>query len=68
MASAHAPQSHTRFRLPVQTVVQQRLYSEARAVMGWLAMELGCVTLTQLGRRFNRDVGTMSRGVRRIAD
>lgn len=52
----------------LKTAAQQRLYSEARAVMGWLAMELGCVTLTELGHRFNRDVGTMSSGVRRIAD
>ena len=47
---------------------QMQLYSEARAEMGWLAMELGCVTLTELGRRFNRDVGTMGSGARRVAE
>lgn len=52
----------------LKTAAQQRSHSEARAVMGWLVMELGCGTLTELGRRFNRDVGTMSSGVRRIAD
>ena len=44
-----------------------RQASEARCVIGWLAQESGQVTLTEVGRRFGRDVTTLSRGVRRLA-
>ena len=47
---------------------QGRIASEARAIVGWLAMEFGCASLTEVGRRFDRDVGTMSSAVRRLID
>jgi hypothetical protein len=45
---------------------QQRVASEARATVGWLAVEFGSATLTEVGRRLRRDVGSMSSGVRRL--
>jgi len=45
---------------------QRRVPSEVRAVVGWLAMEYGSATLSEVGRRFNRDVTTMSSAVRRL--
>ena len=47
---------------------QRRVKSEVRAVVGWLAMEYGSVTLSEFGRRFNREFGTMSSAVRRLVD
>ena len=47
---------------------QRRDKSEVRAVVGWLAMEYGSATLSEVGKRFNRDVGTMSSAVRRLVD
>ncbi len=47
---------------------QQRTASEARAVMGWLARELGCVTLSDVGKFVNRDVGSISSSVRRLVE
>jgi len=47
---------------------QQRIAAEARAVVGWLVRELGCGTLSDVGRLFNRDVGSISSAVRRLAD
>lgn len=47
---------------------QQRVASEARAVVGWLARELGCVTLSDVGKLVNRDVGSISSSVRRLTD
>ena len=47
---------------------QQRTASEARAVAGWLARELGCCTLSDVGRLFNRDVGSISSAVRRLSE
>ena len=47
---------------------QNRKISEARAVVGWLARELGCVTLSEVGRLVNRDVGSISSAVRRLSD
>ena len=41
----------------LKTVAQQRALSEARAVVGWLMVEGGCGTLTEVRYRFNRDVG-----------
>ncbi len=52
----------------LKTATQQRRLSEARAVMGWLAMGTGCSTLTEVGRRLNRDVGTMSSAAQRLVD
>jgi REP element-mobilizing transposase RayT len=52
----------------LKTQSQQRAISEARAVVGWLARELGCVTLSDVARHVNRDVGSISSAVRRLAD
>ena len=41
--------------------------SEARAVIGWLARELGCATLSDVGKLVNRDVGSISSSVRRLS-
>ena len=45
---------------------QQRMPSEACAVLGWVARESGSASLTEAGRYVNRDVGTMSSSVRRL--
>jgi len=45
---------------------QQRLVSEARATISWLAVECRSATLTEVGKRFDRDVGTMSSAVQRV--
>ena len=47
---------------------QQRTVSEARAVLGWLALELGAATLSKVGRLVNRDVGSVSSAVRRLTE
>lgn len=47
---------------------QCRNISEARAVVGWLAQELGCVTLSEVGKLVNRDVGSISSAVRRLSN
>jgi len=46
---------------------QQRSVSEARAVVGWLARELCCGTLSEVGKSVNRDVGSVSSAVRRLS-
>ena len=40
--------------------------SEARCVVGWLAQKSGQITLTEVGKRFGRDVATLSRGVQQL--
>ncbi len=45
---------------------RQRGPAEARAVIGLLAVELGSSNLTEVGRRFGRDVVTLSEGVKRV--
>ena len=52
----------------LKTSSQQRVVSEARAVVGWLARELGCATLTAVGKLVNRDVGSISSSVCRLSD
>jgi len=47
---------------------QQRIASMARAVAGWLARESGCVTLSDVAKLVNRDVGSISSSVRRLSD
>jgi len=54
----------TRLRGPSQ----ERIGSEARAVVGWLARELGCATLTEMAKLVNRDVGSISSAVHRLSD
>lgn len=51
----------------LKSMSQCRKISEARAVVGWLARESGCVTLTDVGKFVNRDVGSISSAVRRLS-
>jgi len=51
----------------LKTKSQQRVASEARAVIGWLARELGYSTLSDVGKRINRDVRSISSSVRRLS-
>lgn len=44
-----------------------RLASEARCVIGWLAQKSGQITLTEVGKRFGRDVATLSHGVQQLS-
>jgi len=52
----------------LQAKSQQRMASEARAAAGWLARESGCVTLSDVARLVDRDVGSISSAVRRLSD
>lgn len=52
----------------LQEPSQRRIASEARAVVGWLARELRCCTLSDVGRLFKRDVGSISSAVRRLSE
>jgi len=45
---------------------RQRDAARARAVIGWLAVEMRAATLTEVARRFGRDVATVSRQVARL--
>ncbi len=47
---------------------QSRLASEARAVVGWLARELGSATLVAVGEEVRREVSTISSAVRRLSE
>jgi chromosomal replication initiation ATPase DnaA len=47
---------------------QYRKISEARAVVGWLAREFGCVTLSDVGRLVSRDIGSISSAVHRLSN
>jgi len=50
----------------LQKVSRNRKASEARSVMGYLCVQTGSATLTEVGKRFKRDVATISKGVRRV--
>lgn len=52
----------------IKTASQSRKNAEARAVAGWLAKDLGCGTLSEVGMLVNRDVGSMSSAVRRLSE
>ena len=55
--------------LPLQLLFvtgKDRKLSEARGMAGWLVMELGVGTLSELSRRTGRDVTTLSSGVKRL--
>ena len=52
----------------IKSPSQNRKASEARAVLGWLAREFDCATLSEVGTLINRDVGSMSSGVRRLTE
>jgi putative transposase len=45
---------------------RERARSGARSVVGWLAQQHGQVTLTEVAKRLDRDVTTLSRGVRQL--
>ncbi|NOZ52230.1 MAG: transposase [Gammaproteobacteria bacterium] len=45
---------------------RNRHASEARQVIGWLALKIGNITLTEVAQSFGRDVTTLSRGARRM--
>jgi REP element-mobilizing transposase RayT len=45
---------------------QQRRLTEARAMIAWLARDAEAASLTEVGKRCNRDVGTMSSALRRL--
>ena len=47
---------------------QRHSLALARAMMGWLAVQSGAATLTDVGGWFGRDVVTMSAAVRRLAE
>ena len=55
---------HDELRAPNQS----RLASEARAVVGWLASELGSASFVEVGRETARDVSTISSAVRRLSE
>jgi REP element-mobilizing transposase RayT len=50
------------------TPSRNRYASEARQVIGWLALKTDNITLTEVARHFGRDVTTLSRGVRRMEE
>lgn len=45
---------------------RRRLLAEARGVVGYLALRTGAATLSAIAGRYNRDLTTMSRTVRRV--
>ena len=47
---------------------RSRLTAEARAMMAWKAVQTGSITLTAVGKRFTRDVATLSMTVRRLTE
>jgi len=52
----------------LRAFAQSRLASEAGAVIGWLASELGSATLVAVGEVVGRDVSTISSAVRRLSE
>ena len=50
----------------LEKVSRNRKASEARSVIGYLCVQTGSATLTEVGKRFKRDVATISKGVRRV--
>jgi chromosomal replication initiation ATPase DnaA len=51
----------------IKSPSQNRIASEARSVLGWLARELDCATLSEVARIVNRDVSSISSAVRRLS-
>ena len=47
---------------------RNRYASEARLVIGWLALKSDNITLTEVAKHFGRDVTTVSRGVNRLEE
>jgi chromosomal replication initiation ATPase DnaA len=52
----------------LRALAQGRLASEARAVVGWLASELGSASFVEVGRETARQVSTLSSAVRRLSE
>jgi chromosomal replication initiation ATPase DnaA len=52
----------------LRTPAQSRLAAEARAVVGWLASELGNAAFVAVGEAVGRDLSTISSAVRRLAE
>jgi len=50
--------------LPMKS--QRRKPSEARAVIGWMGRESASFTLSEVARRFGRDIATLSISIRRL--
>ncbi len=59
-------QNYGLIKAELNTPSQKRILAEARAMIAWLAKIFVSATLTEVGRCFNRDVGTMSSAVRRL--
>jgi len=47
---------------------RNRKAAEARAVVGYLSVQTESATLTEVAKRFRRDVTTLSKGVQRVAE
>lgn len=45
---------------------RERVTSQARSLIGWLAQQRGRIMLTDVAKRFGRDVATLSHGVRQL--
>ena len=45
---------------------REHLASEARCIIGWIALRSGQISLTEVGKRFGRDVATLSHGVQKL--
>lgn len=52
----------------LRALTQGRLASEARAVVGWLASELGSASFVEVGRETTRESSTISSVLRRLAE
>ena len=55
-------------REDLSSPTQSRVASEARAVVGWLASELGSGTFAAVGEELGRDISTISSAVRRLSE
>lgn len=45
---------------------RNRIAAEARSVIGYLSIEMRIATLTEVAKRFGRDITILSKGVQRI--
>ena len=50
----------------LQKISRNRKGAEGRSVIGYLCIQTGSATLTEVGKMFKRDVATISKGVRRV--
>jgi len=59
----------TRYKTTVEEIgepARTRRLAQARGVIAWLAVHTGAATLTEVARRFHRDIATLSQAVRRV--